>query len=200
VVTNPPSWIPRALARYVACTSAIEYAFSSGVWWPGRLPISTTWLWQSMMPGIAVRPRRSIIRGLSSNPCLAVFTLSPAYTIRPSLIATTPTTRLRPSIVWIRPLCRIRSARNEPSVPWPPGPAAALALPPDSTPPAAAAPATAAPRSTVRREMPARVSLGSVMRASAVSGAYATAVTHAGMAPLAVAGGGCSMDGSRGAA
>jgi hypothetical protein len=57
----------RARAAYRACTSAIEYAFSSGVWCPGRLPIRMTWLWQSMSPGTAIRPSRLTVRGRSLN-------------------------------------------------------------------------------------------------------------------------------------
>ena len=56
VIQRAASGCRLARAATISCTSRIEDAFSSGVWYPGRLPISTMWLWLSMMPGTTVRP------------------------------------------------------------------------------------------------------------------------------------------------
>ena len=83
----------------VCSASRIELAFSSRVSCPGRRPSRMMWLWLSMMPGTAVRPRRSTVRvqRSSSRP-------PPTSTNRPSRISTDDTTVSFLSIVWIRPL------------------------------------------------------------------------------------------------
>ncbi len=41
VVIQTPFGAPATRAAMIDCTSAIDAAFSSGVWYPGRLPIAT---------------------------------------------------------------------------------------------------------------------------------------------------------------
>jgi hypothetical protein len=105
-VSHWPAGISRARAANVACTSAIERAFSIRVSWPGRRPSSTMWLWLSMMPGTTVRPRRLISRVHSSSPLRAS---PPTAAKRPLRISTEDTTRSFASMVWILPWTR-RSA------------------------------------------------------------------------------------------
>src|SRR5262245_1536342 len=91
----------------MSSASLIECAFSSGVWKPGRLPISTMWLWLSMMPGTTVRPRRSMTRVFL--PAWAFGRPVSTSRKRPSLITTEEAIVFFASMVWILPLMRMTS-------------------------------------------------------------------------------------------
>src|SRR5690349_17719662 len=101
-VIHSPGCTSLARATSVASASAIEFAFSRRVSRPGRRPSRMMWLWLSMIPGTAVRPRRSIVRVHSSSLC----SWWPTSAKCPLVMSTLETTLSCLSIVWIRPFTR----------------------------------------------------------------------------------------------
>src|SRR5688572_23618240 len=110
------------------------------------------WLWLSMMPGTAVRPRRSTIR----RPAAGLGAAPPTAVNRPFLMVTVFATVLLRSIVWIRPLTKTSSSAAAAAGACPAACAPSATLP--GWPSAAAMPAAAPAPSSWRRDKPFRSS------------------------------------------